>query len=105
MTGEPVEIGVPVVPETLHFVAGSPKFFRNSDHGERGFCSRCGSRLVYQPLLAEYKDWTQVDVGSLDHPEDVRPKLHVFIESKLPWFDTVDDLPRLRWEEAPNHIV
>ena len=105
MSGQPFVVGVPVVPGSLNFAHGAPRYFQTSDHGKRGFCETCGSRITYQPLNPEYQHFTQVEPGSLDHPEGVRPKLHAFVERRLPWFDTADALPRLRWDEMPEDLV
>ena len=103
--GQPVAVGVPVVPGTLRFTQGEPRYYQTSDHAKRGFCATCGSRIVYQPLRGEYQHFTQVELGSLNHPEEVRPKVHAFIESRLPWFETADELPRLEWGEMPEDLV
>ena len=39
---------------------------------------------------------TRVDlnIGSLDHPSSIAPEYHIWTESRIPWFETVDELPR-----------
>ena len=105
MGGEPFEIGIPLVAGSLNFTRGEPRYFQTSDHAKRGFCEICGARISYQPLLPEYQHFTQVLPGSLDRPEDVRPKFHIYIDSQWPWFETADDLPRLRRGEMPDDPV
>jgi hypothetical protein len=39
-------------------------------------------------------DRVQVCVGSLDRPEAIRIQDHVWVSSRLPWFEVADDLPR-----------
>jgi 3-demethoxyubiquinol 3-hydroxylase len=39
-------------------------------------------------------DRVQISVGSLDEPGRVQIHDHVWTSSRLPWFDTSDDLPR-----------
>ena len=43
-----------------------------------------------------------VTLGSLDHPEDLRPEGHFGVESKVPWFNVRDDLPHTRTEDIPD---
>jgi hypothetical protein len=35
-----------------------------------------------------------VTIASLDDPAAVRPDHHGWTSSRIPWFDTTDDLPR-----------
>ncbi|MBJ7578064.1 GFA family protein [Devosia sp. MC532] len=51
---------------------GAPTFFASSDQVERGFCSQCGTPLVYKS--AKYTEFT---LGSLDHPKTVKIELQV----------------------------
>jgi hypothetical protein len=46
---------------------------------------------MHEEVLAER---VQVTLGSLDHPERVRPQDHVWVQSRIPWFEVADDLPR-----------
>jgi hypothetical protein len=39
-------------------------------------------------------DRVQVTLGSLDHPEAVRPDDHVWTSEQLPWLRIEDDRPR-----------
>ncbi|HEY2446298.1 MAG TPA: GFA family protein [Rhizomicrobium sp.] len=34
-----------------------------------------------------------VRVGTLDHPETIRPDVHIFVRSKRPWIVLTDDVP------------
>ncbi len=45
-----------------------------------------------------------VTLGSLDHPEDLRPEGHFGVESKVPWFNVRDDLPHTRTEDIPDFV-
>jgi hypothetical protein len=38
----------------------------------------------------------QVALGSLDQPQRVRPQDHVWVQSRIPWFEVADDLPRFQ---------
>ena len=72
--------------------AREPTRYRSSAFAERGFCPDCGSTLsMHEEVLG---DRVQVTLGSLDRPEDVRPDDHVWAQSRLPWLEIADDLPR-----------
>ena len=74
------------------WISGGPTRYRSSANAERGFCPRCGSTLtMHEPVIA---DRVQVALGSLDHPEAVRPDDHVWTGEQLPWLRIDDDRPR-----------
>jgi len=50
-------------------------------------------------MSPEDEEWTNVYVGSLDHPENVKPSRHDCVESQLPWHKIDDDLPRNRSDD------
>ena len=35
-----------------------------------------------------------MNLVTLDHPEQVAPQYHIWTDSRIPWFDTADSLPR-----------
>jgi hypothetical protein len=55
------------------------------------FCSRCGSTL---PFRNETRGLVGVPMGSLDDDPGFSPRAHIFVDSKAPWFEISDDLPR-----------
>ncbi len=46
---------------------------------------------MHEEVLA---DRVQIALGSLDDPSLVQPDDHVWVNSKIPWFDVRDVLPR-----------
>jgi adenylate cyclase len=102
-SGAPAEVGVLVKPGTLEFTNNEPKFFQTSPFGRRGFCAECGSRIIW--MSPGKGEWTNVSVGSLDNPERVIPKEHTCVESKLPWYKLVDELPRTRSEDESDLVA
>ena len=68
----------------------------------RGFCRVCGSPIVnwaepHSPfvqrnpqILTEYG----IALATLDDDPGVRPACHIFVRSKAPWFDIIDELPQ-----------
>lgn len=95
-TGGPFEASAFFNNDAFHFTRGKPKLYKSSDIAERGFCETCGSRLIYRSIGGSM---TAVDLGSMDHPEDVNPEYHTGVESQVPWLTIDDDLPRVRTDD------
>lgn len=76
---------------------GAPGLFRSSELVERGFCRDCGTPLSFRYLE---KDRISVSVGSLDEPARIRIEKQYGIESRLPAFATLHDVPGETTEES-----
>ena len=55
------------------------------------FCRRCGAGV---PRVSAELNIVIVPAGSLDVDPGIRPEVHIFVESKAPWFDITDDIPQ-----------
>ena len=77
---------------------GAPARFASSDHGERLFCSTCGTQIAYRETAEP--GTIDVNTATLDNPALVSPRLHIYCDSRIPWFDTGDDLPRYAGDES-----
>jgi hypothetical protein len=86
----------------LTFTQGTPRLYRSTPYAERGFCATCGTPLTFRYL---HSDWIAISVGSLDHPEQVRPEMHWGIESQVPWLTMHDGLPRKPIEGDPDYMA
>ena len=73
-----------VDPELIQRFESAPGSFRN-------FCRVCSSTV---PGKAAYLTTLSIPAGLLDDDPGVRPKLHVFIRSKMPWVEINDGLPQ-----------
>ena len=71
--------------------------FRSSELVERGFCRDCGTPLFFRYLV---KDRISVSIGSLDEPGRVKPVSQYGVESRLPAFAELADLPGETTEEG-----
>lgn len=60
------------------------------------FCARCGSPM---PRFDATRNIAVVAMGALDDDPGARPREHIYVASKAPWFGVTDALPR--WDEAP----
>lgn len=72
----------------LTWTRGAPKRFRSSNHGYRGFCADCGTPLTY-----EAPDGVALTIAAFDDPASITPRIQWGIEAKLPYVDTIPELP------------
>jgi hypothetical protein len=72
------------------WIEGEPAVYRSSAEAERLFCPACGTQLA----LRDEPDHLDVTLASLDDPEAVRPRYHIWTASRLAWFEVADDFPR-----------
>lgn len=93
--GQPFAAYAAVAMEEFAWTRGSPPTFRSSSAAERHFCPACGTSLTFRYF---HKPEIDVAVGTLDHPERVRPTAEVGVESRLPWLTSavLDALPQER---------
>src|SRR5216684_8880151 len=83
-----VETG-PVAPKSYMLRGGS-----GNDH-EVFFCEICGTYLWSQYHIAP-GDALFVRAGTLDNPEAVKPDVHIFTKSKLPWLELPEAVPTFK---------
>jgi hypothetical protein len=91
-SGAPVMAFASVPRADLTFERGSPVRHRSSDIGERWFCGKCGGSLAM--WVEDSPDLVDIALATLDDPTYVPPAFHIWRESRIGWFDTVDALPR-----------
>lgn len=74
------------VPKSFRLSGGSGK-----DH-DVFFCGTCGTYL-WSRYHGAPGDFVFVRAGTLDNPETVRPDVHIFTRSKLPWLNLPQGVP------------
>ena len=76
------------VKRTSLVLAGVP----SRDIGERWFCGLCGTQFA----MRDFREPADIEIAiaTLDDPNLVVPGFHIWISSRVPWFETKDDLPR-----------
>jgi hypothetical protein len=67
------------------------QWYRSSDTAERGFCSRCGSNLLWRPLG---QDRIAIAAGSLDMPTGLALAEHIFVADKGDYYEIEDGKPQ-----------
>ena len=84
------------VPSTqLEVTAGSEELRRysSSTHGSRSFCGRCGSSLFCES--EKHPDQVDIPLANVDGGIDRAPQFHFYFDSRAPWAEVNDRLPRL----------
>ena len=94
-TGSSFATNMMVRTEDFVIVSGRAliKAFESSPDEYRHFCSECGSPIYGEAL--QRKGVVSVRCGTLDADPGIRPSVHVYVESKAPWFDICDQLPQV----------
>lgn len=64
---------------------------RSSEKVRRGFCSRCGSWLFWEPV---FRDWTSVALGAIDGATGLKLEKHIHVASKGDYYEIADGLPQ-----------
>ncbi len=73
-------------------------WFRSSDHGERGFCARCGSSLFWR--APGQGDDVSASAAALPEDHGLQIGAHIWVEDKPGFYEFADDRPRLTAEQA-----
>ena len=98
-SGAPVLASAQIPSEGFAFIKGAPRAYRSSAKAERLFCPNCGSQLTFR-VVAD-PSFVSVNTATLDRPERFAPRMHIWCESRIPWFEVADDLPRYPRQGPP----
>ena len=66
-------------------------WFHSSERVRRGFCSKCGAALFWDPIG---KDFMGVAMGAFEAPTATQLGLHIFVAEKGDYYDIADGLPQ-----------
>ena len=83
-------LGVPLA--SFKWTGQAPKTIESSKGVFRHFCNDCGSPLGFE--ADHYPGGMHLYAASMDEPQNFQPTFHVNYQSKLPWFEMSDDLPK-----------
>ena len=89
---------VGVAKPRLRIVSGKQSLvaYQSSEHGQRSFCKRCGSTLIFEST--NYPDQYHLPLGNLNGKIDRDPEIHVFFDHRAEWVVVGDQLPRFGGE-------
>jgi len=88
----PVVAWLTVSLDSFSYLRGTPSVFHSSAHSKREFCGSCGTQLAFR--RSEGPVTVDVTIASLDDPSLIEPEYHIWRDSRIPWFETSDSLPR-----------
>ena len=97
-SGAPVLAWATFPSTAFEYTEGAAATYRSSTHAVREFCSACGTQIVFREDASPRVD---LNMGSLDDPAALAPQYHIWTQSRIPWFDTADTLPR-HADEGPD---
>ena len=83
-------LGVPM--NRFKWTGQTPKTIESSSGVFRHFCEDCGSPLGFE--ANHYPGGMHLYAASMEDPEKFKPTFHVNYQSKLPWLEMNDDLPK-----------
>ncbi len=67
-------------------------WFQSSANGERGFCNRCGTSMLFRS--SQWPGEVHVCLANLQEELDREPAGHVFTDTQVHWVTLGDNLPR-----------
>ena len=67
--------------------------YHSSDHGQRSFCSRCGSSLFCE--LTAYPDHIDITLANFHDKIDRAPRTHIYFSDRAEWVSVDEELRRL----------
>lgn len=91
-SGAPVLAWATFRAKTFAYVKGEPTSYPSSEHGRRDFCAVCGTQIAFRDVASGTR--VDINIATLDDPAAIEPEYHVWVASRLPWFEIADDLPR-----------
>ena len=76
------------------------KYYRKRDVANLAFCEMCGSSLFSDNFK---RGLIHLRYGVLNEEPSLKPQAHMFVASKLPWYEIKDDLPQ--FEAIPSSKI
>ncbi len=76
---------------SLALAGDEPRVYPSTSFGERWFCALCSTQIAMRDFRAPD---IEIAVACLDEPGAVTPHFHIWISSRVPWFEITDDLPK-----------
>ncbi len=99
ITGSAFVINLWIESRFLEASSGAAKSFKltggSGNHHEVFFCGECGTYL-WSKYHGAPGDALFVRAGTLDKPDSVKPDVHIFTRSKLPWLDLPKGVPAFK---------
>ncbi len=68
------------------------KWFFTSKESQRGFCTNCGSHILFRST--KWPGETHITLSNMTDPIDRKPGAHAYFDTHVDWLDFDDGLPR-----------
>jgi hypothetical protein len=73
-----------------------------ADNGTvRKFCQHCGSSLLFISSFNQQANTVEIALACFDEIETVTPDAHIYMESKVNWYQPSDDLAKFQGYREP----
>lgn len=79
--------------EAFHWIQGEELLtgYPSSKGNVRNFCRVCGSNM---PSVFPEMNYVRIPLATLDDDPKTQPVAHLYVKSKVPWFEIADTLPQ-----------
>jgi hypothetical protein len=98
-SGAPVLAWATLKAAGFAYTRGQSTAYSSSNNGLREFCAECGTQILFRDR--RHPERVDVNIASLDEPDQVEPHYHIWLESRIRWFEIDDELPRYA-DEGPD---
>ncbi len=68
--------------------------YQAENQSVRKFCRNCGSSLVFESKYNRADQTLEIALASFDQHQQVKPDAHIYVQSKVQWFELNDNLPK-----------
>jgi len=84
------------VPRSALTIHGSKNitWYHSSEKARRGFCSKCGASLFFDPIDQNKHNWIGISLGAFDMPTKTKLALHIYVAEKGDYYEITDGLPQ-----------
>src|ERR1700733_1930164 len=86
-SGAPAVAWVSVGTAGFSWLSKDPCIYKSSAHAMREFCDKCGSYIAFRSN--ERTEVISINTSCFDEPERFPPRKHIFVDSRISWFQTV----------------
>ncbi|MBF8778742.1 GFA family protein [Pseudomonas fulva] len=86
----------------FQWLKGTPRCHIAPPSCSRYFCGDCGAHVAL--MTRHSPDTVDITVATLDQPERVRPRRHIWTDSRLPWLHLDEHLPGEAGETASGDL-
>ncbi len=78
---------------TIHGVENLT-WYQSSEKARRGFCTKCGASLFFDPIDQNKHHWIGISMGAFDTPTETKLAPHIFVAQKDEYYEIDDGLPQ-----------